>query len=932
MEEINNKIDALKSAVEIALKWSVGHEDEIAKNSLMTGIKGVRRSVNTIGKSTKKRPSIAIFGQSQVGKSYLVQNLTKPDDSRFLSIKVSSENEDVNFLTEMNPDGGRESTGLVTRFTTSEFDNDPSHPFQIEIFGQLDIAAILLNSYWSDLKDYEEIDVNLIIDETKEFLFSLTETSEYQDVNEDDTFVFIQYVIDNFKDVYLIKEIVKSGLFSELQQKLPFINPNLRWQVLQLFWSKNKFITELFKLLSDEIVKLQSQRELRVDFGALSPNSTTILDVERVKELFNDDIIKNVSVKLPNNQVTTCDRSVISILTKEVQLNIANTFENDGVRGFMNTSDVLDFPGSKSREKIPVSVFNQNKTEQKLQLLIRGKVSFLFDSYTNNLGVSTLLYCMDDNPPEEKDAPHRLYKWVKKYIGDSPEDRQITIRRTQELLQKEGLDVSNFSPLFVVLTKFNQEINKVIPGKETSIETHDSKWFARIQENFVNFMMRAVEDKWASNWTSLNETFKYVFPVRDPMYSQASFSGYELAERETEVRTERIEALKAMKISFIGSDIVNNYILDSKKTWTEISTPNQSGIISLSEKLNYSAHPAVTVAKLEIELDRLSKELLSLLKPYLISGDIDKDLVHARTQAAKSFTSLISIANRNENLLPKLLSGLIISDTEIWNILYDYIFLSNEFQVKEETVEIDSLNSLKDLGVSIYDGMQEDDLMTQLREIYDGLDDNQIVEIVQEFIEIDFKVLIKQLNSNFNHSDSNKMTEVILSDWMNKMISISLESEHVRKLSDVQRESFRGIVNEIIKARERFGLTQIINETIDNIKIGSVSAEDIDLVASCITSILNKFTFSAGWRFCDEESKPISNRTSTKLFSEIGDDKRIEDLNFDKNSGSKDFLNEWSHAVKFLFEENVRFKYGFQKSFNSSRNLHLESLINSLEN
>ena len=122
----------------------------------------------------------------------------------------------------------------------------------------------------------------------------------------------------------------------------------------------------------------------------------------------------------------------------------------------MEHSDLLDFPGSKSRERIPLTVFNENTSEDKLQLLIRGKVSYLFDTYTNHLGVGTLLYCMDDGPQEEKEAPNRLYKWVKKYVGDNVEDRSQKLKDTLTTLNSKGNNLTQVSTLLVILTKFKQ--------------------------------------------------------------------------------------------------------------------------------------------------------------------------------------------------------------------------------------------------------------------------------------------------------------------------------------------------------------------------------------------------------------------------------------------------------------------------------------------
>lgn len=930
MEELKKNIKELASAIDSSLQWTDTLDDEISRSSLKSGIKGIRRSLNKINRVADKRPSVAIFGQSQVGKSYLVQNLTKPSSSRFLEIKVSDNKDDVNFLTEMNPDGGRESTGVVSRFTTAQKQNDETHPFKIETFNQLDVASILINSYWSDLKDYDDA-TDYTLDEIRQLFNTRDKASDNDRIDEDYTHFFCEYVKSNFKDTYVVKELERSGFFKELRNKLHLIHANERWEILQLLWGKNKFITELFKLLSDEIERLHYQTDLSIDFGALAPNSTTILDVQRVRELFDEDKTANVSVKLDDGRVLECDRSIISILTKEVQLHIANDFENDRARSFMKTSDILDFPGSKSREKIPLSVFNKNTTEQKLQLLVRGKVAYLFDSYTDNLGVSTLLYCMDNNPPEESEAPHRLSRWVKKYVGENREERTETLERTKELLQNESVDTEKLSPLLIVLTKFNVEIEKVIPGREADIDAHDSKWEARINENFIKYMMRPVDDKWAKEWTMSNDNFDYIFPVRDPMYSQAIFSGYELNEREDAVRPERQEAMKAMKLSFLGSEVIRDHIDQPQKVWNEISSPNGSGVLCLSEKLNISSHPIVTSAKLEIEINKIRKDLLALLKPYQTSGDMSQDLKRAKTQAAKSNTALISLANRSDDTFASILNSLLLSDTEVWNLLYDHVFGTDNLDSKDGNTEVntDVIQSLVDLGLNLNEGMTKKELMSQLREIYEGLEEEEIAEVLKDYIDTDIETIVEHLQPRNNDSDIS-IASLVISYWIDKLLNKCFDSELFHKISDKQRDAFRSLIGEIIKSREYFKLESYISHIISDIKKGAVSSEDIDLVASCCTTILNKFVFTAGWAFAEEDIKPESE--GEKLFSEFGETAKLNSINFERDKSTKKFLKQWSIGSKLLFEENVRFEYGLDRSFNEEKNEILNQVISTVEN
>lgn len=929
MEEVRIKTRKLIEEVRDSINWADSVDDDIAKNGLKNAFKSVRRSLSTINNSLKRRPSIAIFGQSQVGKSYLVQNLTKAEDEKFLKIKVADGIEDINFLTEMNPDGGKESTGLVTRFTTGHVDDDITHPFHIEIFGQLDVAAILINGFWSDLKDFDNSVYEFDQDELKALLRDLKTFSVPEGINEDDVHFFNKYLDEHFRDISLFRDLKKIGFFKDLEEKLPFISSEERWRVLSVLWGKNKFFTQIFKNLTERIKILDFEKDLRVEQAALSPNTTTLIDIERVREVFRPESENDkVSVKLNSGKLISIERSYLSILTKEVQLKLASSFEECSNQAFLNTVDVLDFPGSKSREKIPLSVFSANSNEDKLQIFIRGKVSYLFDFYSSQLGVSTLLYCMDDSPPEEKEAPSRLYKWVQNYVGRNVEDRTETLSKTCEILNEIHENVEKVSPLLVVFTKFNQEINNVLPGEETSLKRHDSKWQARFEENFLNFMSRPVDDKWITNWTENENNFKFIFPVRDPLYSQATFDGFESGGRETKIRPEREDAMEAMETSFIGSDIVINHTLSPQRIWDELSSPNGTGIDFLAEQLQNSAHTVVTKTRLELELGKIYKELLGILTPHLVSGDLDKDLAKAKVNSLKMYTSLISIGNSKNNSLSRILASMTISDTEIWNLLYNYVFGRKE---EKEEVPNDSklIESFGDMGIELMPGMSEGDIWAKFREFYEGFEDAQIDELIVEMFSVRVKDIPKMISGRNEAESEELLAEMVIKYWVNKVMDVSLNDEVLIQLNSAQQEAFRGLVSEIIKGQDRFKLRKVIADTIMNIKTGAISNEDLDLVASCCTTILNKYLFSAGWAFAEENEKP--QQEGQLVFSEIGKDYDTENLDY-TDDGKKVFLKEWSLGCRKLYEENVLYEYNLaERDYDVESQNKLNAIVSSLE-
>ena len=111
-------------------------------------------------KNSKTKPTIAVFGPSQAGKSYLTAKICEGIDES-VSVKIDK---DYDFLRELNPAGGRESTALVTRMTThrdvaKRKDQSRVHGALLSLF---DLIAIFANIYASDLKQKNEISRDMI--------------------------------------------------------------------------------------------------------------------------------------------------------------------------------------------------------------------------------------------------------------------------------------------------------------------------------------------------------------------------------------------------------------------------------------------------------------------------------------------------------------------------------------------------------------------------------------------------------------------------------------------------------------------------------------------------------------------------------------------------------------------------------------------------
>ena len=119
-----------------------------------TLVEATRKTENLarkLGASSGRRNSAGVFGPSQAGKSYLVSVLGRSKDKPLLADFAG---QTKNFIQEINPEGGKESTGLVTRFTIVRGTRDSAHPVELRLLTETDLVKIIGNSFLSDFDQH----------------------------------------------------------------------------------------------------------------------------------------------------------------------------------------------------------------------------------------------------------------------------------------------------------------------------------------------------------------------------------------------------------------------------------------------------------------------------------------------------------------------------------------------------------------------------------------------------------------------------------------------------------------------------------------------------------------------------------------------------------------------------------------------------------
>jgi hypothetical protein len=153
---MSNNYEKSQQVISSCQKWLEKSSNPIISGNkkLIRGFQRSKQQLQLISKSISNNMAIATYGASQSGKSYLVAALAKGNNTKLIT-KIG--NNEFDFIKLINPEGGQESTGLVTRFTTKDI-SCPSneYPILVKLFNIADIVKILSNSYFA-LKDFVKL-------------------------------------------------------------------------------------------------------------------------------------------------------------------------------------------------------------------------------------------------------------------------------------------------------------------------------------------------------------------------------------------------------------------------------------------------------------------------------------------------------------------------------------------------------------------------------------------------------------------------------------------------------------------------------------------------------------------------------------------------------------------------------------------------------
>jgi len=867
--KINTQLEIVKNSI----KW-------VKETESMRGAKGenayrslvnFRRRLNRKKFALEGNPAAAMYGESQVGKSYLISSLLSETGKPF---SITDENNIVhNFIEEINPPGGgSESTSLVSRFSVNYKPVNQKFPVKAILLSPADIVLVLCDSFYNDLKPVHELtwQTELINEEIDILKSNLQGKQQQQNVFGEDDVLDMQ---DYFTE-YLPKanNVLNSRFFTEISLLISKAKPSEWKDIFSLLWYKNEKFTMLFAALIAEYEKLNFSNIVYLPLESVLYKYGTLLDVKRLKEIYEtpdriESEYKADTLVLCQEREINFAKSYLCALSAELVFSQPATLLES--KPFLRETDLLDFPGARSRLTLPQNLI---ETEIIPELLLRGKVAYLFNKYSDAEKINVLLFCAKHEQAAQRAMPEMLNNWINKIVGETPEKRESFISK------------SKIPPLFIIGTFFNVNLQhnpqQDKPGDNSSL---NYRWSQRFERTLAAQMLNTEIYQWFEDWTTSIPKFQNIFLLRDFEKSDTIshiFKGYNENKTELEevIPSQYPDFKEKLRQSFTEYDFVKRHFENPATSWDEAASINKDGTKLIIDKLTIAANN-IDVARREKtiqELNAIAKDILNLLKDYYNSPDKAEGLLRAIATAGNIQAHLDIAFGQNPYFFGTMMRELMLNQSDVFTLYLEKI---RDIE-RRDVVNMDKYSAIRMNVPELNPNESFDTNLEYMRKHYE----KQTLKECQDFFEDKNGAFGIDLNELFyGNAERVKNFSQVLAEELEAFWFDTYMIENQQNLANIFSEiGLQNIQDMLRRLFQKLQITKVIAERIRHYVDGYRNIEDVyEMIADISTEIINKFINSVGLEYYDESNfndlKKASENT-TGLFWEHND------LQFEKNS------------------------------------------------
>lgn len=560
-------------------------------DDLILSLRRVRNTARRLGGVSGLPMTVGFFGLSQAGKSYLISTLAAGVNGK---LETDFGGNRLDFLTHVNPPGGgKEATGLVTRFSRTARPGPDDFPLELKLFGEVEVAKVLANSFFNDfntekvLYRFDETAIRQLLKE----LGKRRQLKPVLGVSEDDVVALWDYLQGSFPASL-------GGLagyyWPAAVELAPWLAVEDRTRLFSIFWGEINELSEAYLSFARTLSSLGNADRVFAPLDALVrqtdkglSQADSIMNVDMLERLGKDSD-KRISVRpfIDGELRAPVELSLAQLAALTVEL-VFPLVEPTSEPLFEQV-DLLDFPGYRGRLSVESlddvrRAVSSDEASPVAQLILRGKVAYLFERYTDSQEMNVLIVCTPSNKQSDVTAVGPvLTRWIDKTQGSKPEERA---------LRKPGL--------LWAITMFDMRIGSDLDKGEDLLRLG---WGSGGMMK-MTMLERFGQYTWLQEWTA-GQPFDNTFLVRKPRM-KVTFLNVQGGE-ETGISAAAQDSLALMRSTFGEDETVQRHVNQPLQAWDAMLELNDGGMGRISQYLR-------GVALREVKLERIGEQLDDVL-------------------------------------------------------------------------------------------------------------------------------------------------------------------------------------------------------------------------------------------------------------------------------------------------------------------------------
>ena len=613
----------------------VADNTELVGNESASLQKDLRHAARFFGKceeAARRKMCAGVFGPSQSGKSYLISALARDASGRLLADFCGRE---CDFITEINPEGGKESTGLVTRFTTTPPEGlDEGYPIRLRLLTEMDVVRVLANTYYADCEHKEAPEMEPLL-AALDNLAALPPDSDAGTVSRDDVEELRDYINRNFISRPRV-QMLQKGYWLRAMELAPRLNLENRATLFSLIWNSVPQFHQLYLTLCGALQALGNPAEADCPLDALIPRNTSIIDVAVLQGLTGEQHGDSLTIRGAGGRTAALPRAVVAALTAEISI-----YMREKPDALFDYTDLLDFPGYRSRLKLE-NLSNELERPGTLEnLFLRGKVAYLFERYCEERELTSMLLCIGPSNQEVQDLPRAVYDWICSTHGEAPQHR-----------------AGKAPSLFFILSKMDMEFEK-----KAGTPSVEKRWTTRLQSSLLDFFGK--QHDWPVNWDG-SHPFNNVYLLRNPNFRCEAIFNFDEQGHETEVRPEQRAYVEEVRQAFLQSELVRRHVARPDVVWNAAMSLNDGGVGLLRESLRPLCNPELKRQQIGVVLTEKREQVLSRLEGFYQSDD-KEELRRQKELLSRQLVMMVGNVTRR-HLFGELLHRLQVNDYDLYDL------------------------------------------------------------------------------------------------------------------------------------------------------------------------------------------------------------------------------------------------------------------------